>query len=97
MRACDIVVTRQQPQTAKGVVFVTLKDETGSGNIIVWKSLREKQHTPAGKPGHAEPQLSLNGLVHDFPDQGRGNRARRSRSTRSIWLRMYCWLASTRG
>ena len=43
MRACGIVVTRQQPQTAKGVVFVTLEDETGSVNVIVWKSLREKQ------------------------------------------------------
>ena len=43
VRACGIVVTRQQPQTAKGVIFVTLEDETGSVNIIVWKSLREKQ------------------------------------------------------
>ena len=42
-RACGIVVMRQQPQTAKGVVFVTLEDETGSVNVIVWKSLREKQ------------------------------------------------------
>ena len=45
VRACGIVVTRQQPQTAKGVVFVTLEDETGSVNIIVWKSLREKQRS----------------------------------------------------
>lgn len=29
--------------------------------------------------------------------QGCGKRARRSRSSRSIWLRMYCWLASTHG
>ena len=36
---------RQQPQTAKGVVFVTLEDETGSVNVIVWKSLREKQRS----------------------------------------------------
>jgi error-prone DNA polymerase len=43
VRACGIVVMRQQPQTAKGVVFVTLEDETGSVNVIVWKSLREKQ------------------------------------------------------
>jgi error-prone DNA polymerase len=44
-RACGIVVMRQQPQTAKGVVFVTLEDETGSVNVIVWKSLREKQRS----------------------------------------------------
>ncbi len=41
--ACGIVTARQQPQTAKGVVFVTLEDETGSVNVIVWKSLREQQ------------------------------------------------------
>jgi error-prone DNA polymerase len=42
-RACGIVTMRQQPQTAKGVVFVTLEDETGQVNVIVWKSIREKQ------------------------------------------------------
>ncbi len=45
VRACGIVTMRQQPQTAKGVVFITLEDETGSVNVIVWKSLREKQRT----------------------------------------------------
>ena len=45
VRACGIVVMRQQPQTAKGVVFVTLEDETGSVNVIVWKSLRDKQRS----------------------------------------------------
>ncbi|MDP2367748.1 error-prone DNA polymerase [Rhodoferax sp.] len=43
VRACGIVVMRQRPQTAKGVTFVTLEDETGSVNVIVWKSLQEKQ------------------------------------------------------
>ena len=43
VRACGIVTMRQQPQTAKGVVFVTLEDETGSINVIVWKSLKDKQ------------------------------------------------------
>lgn len=41
--ACGIVTVRQQPQTAKGTVFVTLEDETGPVNVIVWKSLREAQ------------------------------------------------------
>ncbi len=41
VRACGIVTARQRPQTAKGVVFVTLEDETGSVNVIVWKSVRE--------------------------------------------------------
>jgi error-prone DNA polymerase len=43
VRACGIVTMRQQPQTAKGVVFVTLEDEIGTVNVIVWKSLRECQ------------------------------------------------------
>ncbi len=35
-RASGIVTHRQRPETAKGVVFVTLEDETGSVNVIVW-------------------------------------------------------------
>lgn len=42
-RACGLVLARQQPGTAKGVVFVTLEDETGTVQVIVWKALREKQ------------------------------------------------------
>ena len=42
VRACGIVTMRQQPQTAKGVVFVTLEDETGSVNVIVWKAVKEQ-------------------------------------------------------
>jgi error-prone DNA polymerase len=41
--ACGIVTVRQQPQTAKGTIFVTLEDETGPVNVIVWKSVREAQ------------------------------------------------------
>jgi error-prone DNA polymerase len=43
VRACGIVTLRQQPETAKGVIFVSLEDEDGSVQVIVWKSLREKQ------------------------------------------------------
>jgi error-prone DNA polymerase len=42
VRACGIVTMRQQPGTAKGVVFVTLEDETGSVNVIVWKAVKER-------------------------------------------------------
>jgi error-prone DNA polymerase len=42
VRACGIVTMRQRPQTAKGVVFVTLEDETGSVNVIVWKAVKEQ-------------------------------------------------------
>ena len=44
-RACGIVTVRQQPQTAHGVTFVTLEDETGTINVIVWKALRERQRS----------------------------------------------------
>ncbi|MEY4882295.1 MAG: hypothetical protein RIS34_149 [Pseudomonadota bacterium] len=43
VRACGIVTARQQPPTAKGVVFITLEDETGTVNVIVWKRQRERQ------------------------------------------------------
>ena len=43
VRACGIVTVRQQPATANGTIFITLEDETGPVNIIVWKSLRERQ------------------------------------------------------
>ncbi len=38
-RASGLVTHRQRPETAKGVVFVTLEDETGSVNIIVWPAV----------------------------------------------------------
>ena len=40
---CGLVTMRQQPPTAKGVLFITLEDEYGNVNVIVWKSLREQQ------------------------------------------------------
>ena len=33
------VITRQRPATASGVIFITLEDETGSANIIVWPKI----------------------------------------------------------
>jgi error-prone DNA polymerase len=42
-RACGIVTVRQRPGTAKGVLFMTLEDETGNVNVIVWPSLVERQ------------------------------------------------------
>jgi error-prone DNA polymerase len=41
--ACGIVTVRQQPQTANGTIFVTIEDETGPVNVIVWRSVREEQ------------------------------------------------------
>ncbi|PYC12489.1 error-prone DNA polymerase [Pseudomonas mosselii] len=38
-----IVVGRQRPQTASGVTFVTLEDEHGMVNVVVWRDLAERQ------------------------------------------------------
>ena len=42
VRACGIVTLRQRPGTAKGTMFVTLEDETGPVNVIVWPGLIEE-------------------------------------------------------
>jgi error-prone DNA polymerase len=57
VRACDlrerkfrsmvqiagVVLIRQRPGSAKGVTFITLEDETGVVNLVVWPDLKEKQ------------------------------------------------------
>jgi error-prone DNA polymerase len=43
VRTGGIVVTRQRPGSASGVTFVTVEDETGQANLIVWKSLGDRQ------------------------------------------------------
>ena len=46
VHACGLVNMRQRPQTAKGTMFVTLEDETGTVNVIVWPQLVESQRQP---------------------------------------------------
>ncbi len=43
VRVSGLVTCRQRPETAKGVTFVTLEDETGMMNIVVWTKLGERQ------------------------------------------------------
>ena len=45
-RASGLVTHRQRPETAKGTVFVTLEDETGAVNIIVWPKIADAQRKP---------------------------------------------------
>ncbi len=42
-RASGLVTHRQRPETAKGTIFVTLEDETGAVNVIVWPRVFERQ------------------------------------------------------
>lgn len=37
-----LVILRQRPGTAKGVIFITLEDETGVVNVIVWRKMYER-------------------------------------------------------
>ena len=46
VRACGIVTVRQQPETAHGTMFVSLEDETGSVQVIVWPAIKEKMRGP---------------------------------------------------
>jgi error-prone DNA polymerase len=43
VRTAGIVLMRQRPQTASGVTFVTIEDETGQVNIIVWERVGREQ------------------------------------------------------
>ncbi|WP_299005317.1 error-prone DNA polymerase [uncultured Caulobacter sp.] len=43
IRTAGLVLVRQMPGTAKGVMFMTLEDETGVSNLVIWKTLYEKQ------------------------------------------------------
>ncbi len=43
-RVCvaGLVLVRQRPGTAKGVIFLTLEDETGVTNVVVWAAIYER-------------------------------------------------------
>lgn len=42
MAVAGLVLVRQRPGTAKGVIFITLEDETGISNIVVWRQKYEE-------------------------------------------------------
>ena len=43
VRTAGLVRVRQQPQTASGVIFLTLEDEKGVINVVVWRQIAERQ------------------------------------------------------
>ncbi|MGH8035609.1 MAG: OB-fold nucleic acid binding domain-containing protein, partial [Lysobacterales bacterium] len=43
VRACGLVTMRQRPMTASGTIFLTLEDETGHVNVVIWPRLWDKQ------------------------------------------------------
>jgi error-prone DNA polymerase len=54
-----LVLVRQRPGTASGVVFITLEDETGVVNLILWSSIYDRYHRAAR---HAT-LLQANGII----------------------------------
>ena len=67
--AAGIVTCRQRPGTASGVVFVTLEDETGYVNVVVWNRLWSRasggaaRRAPAGVEGVVEREGEVVHLV----------------------------------
>jgi error-prone DNA polymerase len=43
LRIAGLVLVRQMPGSAKGVVFITIEDETGIANLVIWPNLYERQ------------------------------------------------------
>ena len=67
IRYAGIVICRQRPGTAKGVIFMTLEDETGFVNLVVWESVFQ-QYTIIAKTasflGVTGKLQSQSGTVH---------------------------------
>lgn len=60
-----LVITRQRPGTASGVIFITLEDETGIANVIVWPKTYERfrRAVIAGRLLRVTGQLQTEGSV----------------------------------
>jgi error-prone DNA polymerase len=61
------VITRQRPGTAKGLIFITLEDETGNANVIVMPDIYEKYRQAVLEPRFIRVSgmvQNLNGIVH---------------------------------
>jgi error-prone DNA polymerase len=43
LETAGLVLVRQMPGSAKGVVFITIEDETGIANLVIWPKLYETQ------------------------------------------------------
>jgi error-prone DNA polymerase len=75
VRTAGLVVCRQHPSSGKGVIFVTLEDETGQINLIVWPDLAERRRRTltharllgvAGEVQRAGQVLHV--IAHDLED-----------------------------
>jgi error-prone DNA polymerase len=82
LRACGLVTMRQRPATASGTIFLTLEDETGTVNVVIWPRLWERQRaeligaTLLAVDGVLETDDKVHHLiadrVHDFSRMAEG-------------------------
>ncbi|KAB0572453.1 error-prone DNA polymerase [Brucella pituitosa] len=68
MKVAGIVTVRQRPGSAKGVVFLTIEDETGIANIVVWSKIMKafRREVMGARLIHIEGRIqrSPEGVVH---------------------------------
>ncbi|MEP4052108.1 MAG: error-prone DNA polymerase [Litorimonas sp.] len=65
VEVCGLVITRQRPGTASGVIFLTLEDGTGVSNVVVWPKMFEKRRKAvmAGRLLKIRGKLQREGIV----------------------------------
>ncbi|MEM1410878.1 MAG: error-prone DNA polymerase [Pseudomonadota bacterium] len=70
-RACGLVTMRQRPQTANGTMFITLEDETGTLNVVLWPRVCERQRAEVLRSGllAVDGVLETDGDVHHLVAQ----------------------------
>ncbi|AIJ93213.1 error-prone DNA polymerase [Brucella abortus] len=68
MKVAGVVTVRQRPGSAKGVVFLTIEDETGIANIVIWPKIMKvfRREVMSARLIHIEGRIqrSLEGVVH---------------------------------
>jgi error-prone DNA polymerase len=68
LKVAGLVLVRQRPSTAKGTIFMTLEDETGTANLIVWPRVWERYRRVAARAVAliAHGQVERSGSVVHF-------------------------------
>ncbi len=72
LTVAGLVILRQRPGSAKGVIFLTLEDETGTVNVIVWRKIYEafRRAVIAGRLLRVTGRLQKEaGVTHVIADQ----------------------------
>ena len=67
-----LVITRQRPGTASGVIFLTLEDETGTANVVIWKKIYQifRKAVIAGRLVRVTGRIERDGpVVHLIAEQ----------------------------